>query len=98
MDEAKALGQRLAEARRRAGMSQRDVQRATGHDQAVISRMEDGKRDVSALELARLAQLYGVSLDSLLGVSPVARRVGSEVGGVRSLDQDGYYGAAVQVG
>lgn len=59
------LGQRLREARIAAGMSQQDVANRLGMYQSTIALMEDGKRAVKALELGRLARLYGMPFDEL---------------------------------
>ena len=67
MDPQKQLAERLAQARRKAGLTQRDVAARLGIHQPSVVVIENGKRAVTALELARLARLYGVSVDALLG-------------------------------
>jgi len=69
MSEQQILGLRLAEARQRAGFSQRDVAARIGVHQPSIVVIEKGRRAVTALELAAMARLYGVSADALLGTS-----------------------------
>jgi transcriptional regulator with XRE-family HTH domain len=64
-----ALGRRLRAAREDAGLSQQDVATRLGIYQSTVAFMEKGRRDVSALELARMARLFGLSTDELLCVT-----------------------------
>lgn len=65
--DAQQLGARLRAAREAARLTQRDVAARLGIHQPSVVVIENGKRAVTALELARLARLYGVSTDTLLG-------------------------------
>lgn len=67
--DARQLGQRLAQARRDAGLSQQQVADKLGVYQSTVAVMEKGRRDVSALELAELARLFGMTADALLDVT-----------------------------
>ncbi len=58
---AEELGQRLREARERAGLTQEEVARQLGIPRTAVALFEAGRRKVSGLELARLAFLYGRS-------------------------------------
>jgi transcriptional regulator with XRE-family HTH domain len=69
MTPAQQLGVRLAAARHAAGLSQQQVADKLGVFQSTVAVMEKGRRDVSALELVQLAQLFGLSTDELLGVT-----------------------------
>lgn len=60
------LGKRLRRARERAGLTQEEAGRALGLDDTAIAKMERGRRGVGALELKRLACLYGVAAEELL--------------------------------
>ena len=60
------LGKRLRWARERAGLTQEEAGRALGLDDTAIAKMERGRRGVGALELKRLASLYGVATEELL--------------------------------
>ena len=93
------LGARLAAARHAAHYTQRDVQRNTGIDQATISRMEHGTQEPTALEVWRLAALYGISVDLLLPITSdgMARRVPGEVVRVGLLNEDSNHRAGVQL-
>jgi transcriptional regulator with XRE-family HTH domain len=65
--DAQALGKRLAEARRNAGLSQRTVAARIDIPRPSVSWIETGDRKVTAFELKAMADLYGVSVDWLLG-------------------------------
>lgn len=60
------LAARLRHAREAAGLTQEEVGRKLGLPRSSVAQMELGNRDVSSLELDRLASLYGRSLDELL--------------------------------
>lgn len=74
-DPKKQLADRLREARESAGLSQEEVAQKLSLPRPAISQIENGHRRVEALELARLAKLYGKPLghfaeDSAASVSP----------------------------
>jgi Zn-dependent peptidase ImmA (M78 family)/transcriptional regulator with XRE-family HTH domain len=60
------LGIRLRRARERARVTQEGAARALGLDPSAVAKIERGKRGVGALELKRLASLYGISVEDLL--------------------------------
>lgn len=64
------LGRRLRWARSRAQLTQEAAGRALGLDDSSIAKIERGRRGVGALELKRLAALYGVGMDELLEDRP----------------------------
>jgi Zn-dependent peptidase ImmA (M78 family)/DNA-binding XRE family transcriptional regulator len=66
------LGERIAEARERSGLSQLQVAGATGLSQSAISRIESGERAVDALELAAFCELLGISALDLLEDRPLS--------------------------
>lgn len=61
------LAERIRQDRTYVGLSQADVAEALGIPRAAVSALETGKRRVSGLELGRLAELFGTSVDRLLG-------------------------------
>jgi len=61
------IAERLKEARKLAGVSQGHVAKILGLHRPSISEIEAGNRRVSADELARLAEVYDVSVAWLLG-------------------------------
>lgn len=62
-----SLGQRLKMARKRRGLSQREAGRLAGVGEKSLSRYETGRSDPSPAVLSRLARLYDVSGEFLLG-------------------------------
>jgi Zn-dependent peptidase ImmA (M78 family)/transcriptional regulator with XRE-family HTH domain len=60
------LGTRLRRAREVAGYTQEEAARALGLDATAVAKMERGRRGVGALELKRLAALYGTTVEDLL--------------------------------
>jgi transcriptional regulator with XRE-family HTH domain len=64
------IPERLKEARKLAGLSQGHVAKILGLHRPSISEIEAGNRRVSADELARLAEIYDVSVAWLLGEAP----------------------------
>lgn len=65
--EGPELAERIRQERSYVGLSQADVSEALGIPRAAVSALETGKRRVSGLELGRLAELFGTSVDRLLG-------------------------------
>lgn len=61
------LGRCLALARERSGQAQGDVAVALGVSRPTLSAWERGLAEPLALDLQRLADLYGVTLDQLVG-------------------------------
>jgi transcriptional regulator with XRE-family HTH domain len=51
-----AVGQRIRDARDRAGLTQAELANAIQVDRSVVTKIETGSRRVSALELARVAE------------------------------------------
>jgi transcriptional regulator with XRE-family HTH domain len=65
--EGEDLATRIRDERHYIGLSQADVAEALGIPRAAVSALETGRRRVSGLELKRLAELFGTSVDRLLG-------------------------------
>ncbi|WFU14463.1 helix-turn-helix transcriptional regulator [Bradyrhizobium sp. CB3481] len=61
------IAERLKEARKLAGLSQGHVAKMLGLHRPSVTEIEAGNRRVSADELARLAEIYDVSVAWLLG-------------------------------
>ena len=64
------IAERLREARKLAGLSQSHAAKILGLHRPSISEIEAGNRRVSADELARLAEIYDVSVAWLVGKVP----------------------------
>ena len=58
------VGERLAEARRAAGLSQTDVGRRLGVPQSRVAKLETGDRRLQFLEAFEYADLYGVGIEA----------------------------------
>jgi transcriptional regulator with XRE-family HTH domain len=65
-DEYKTFIKRLKEARIAAGLTQVEVAKKLGSTQAYISKVEKCQLRVDALELKRLAKIYGKSVGHFL--------------------------------
>lgn len=61
------VAQRLREAREYLGLSQDEVAAAMGLSRPAITNIESGVRKIEALELDRLARLYGRDVNYFLG-------------------------------
>lgn len=61
------MANRIGEARRSKGMKQIEVAKALGVNQSTVSGWENGTRQADHETLKKLADLYGVSVDTLLG-------------------------------
>ena len=61
------FGQTLRTVRQRAGMSQEELAARAGLDRTYVGGAERGERNVSLVNLVRLANALGVSLSELVG-------------------------------
>jgi transcriptional regulator with XRE-family HTH domain len=62
------MGERIAQARREGGMTQRDLARAMEVSKSLISFWETGERDVRTNLLPRLAGVLRLTVAELLGI------------------------------
>lgn len=62
------LGRRIRALRRRSGLTQEAVAKLLKLTSQAVSKMEIGQSRIEALTLRKLAQIYQVSLDQLLGI------------------------------
>ena len=76
-NDAEQLARRLREAREFTNLSQQFVAEQTGISRSAISDIERGARRVESLELKRLAALYRMPVDYLLGNEPPAELAGA---------------------
>ncbi len=60
--EYERLRKRLKEARKRAGLTQREVAIKLGRNQTYVWKSEIGERRVDAIELKEFAEVYGVPI------------------------------------
>lgn len=66
-----ALGKRISELRKSRGYTQAEFARALGVSQQAVFAYEIGDRRVSILILKRIARLYGVSTDQIIGLASI---------------------------
>ena len=59
---------RFAEARKRAGLTQKSVAQKLGKTQGAVSNWEKGRWTPTIKDVWKLAQLYGCSMDDLINV------------------------------
>ncbi|MFG1952709.1 helix-turn-helix domain-containing protein [Micromonospora sp. NPDC048830] len=62
--DARTLGERIRDARKRAGLSQEDLGRAAGLERTVVNKIEQGIRRITALELSDVAVAIGVRMST----------------------------------
>ena len=67
--EEELLAIRLRDARQRARLTQKELARAIGYGQTMVSAIETGRRGMRVNELARAAQILKVSVDYLIGIT-----------------------------
>ncbi len=70
--DAATLGQRIAEARGRAGLTQAELATAISTSRPAVTKIEAGDRRVTALELAGIAHALDVRIEWLLEDTPAA--------------------------
>ncbi|WP_297202816.1 helix-turn-helix domain-containing protein [Thermanaeromonas sp.] len=63
------LGDTLKQLRQRVGLRQEDVARMVGVERSTVANWERGAKQPSLETLVKLSQLFGVSLDELVGVT-----------------------------
>lgn len=68
---------RLKEARKSAGLTQKEVAAVIGVNQNTYSYWENGKTKIDSESLAKLSELFGVTTDFLLGKAPCKTTVDS---------------------
>ena len=69
----RALGEHIGELRKEQGMTQAELARALGVSQQSMFAYELGHRRVSVLIVAKLAKLFGVSVEEVIGMSRIPR-------------------------
>lgn len=69
-DEARAIGSNLAALRRRRGLTQAELSQKLGILQPMVSDYELGKLRLHGQLILKLARIFGVTTDELLGAAP----------------------------
>jgi transcriptional regulator with XRE-family HTH domain len=67
------LGARLAAWRRSKGISQRDLAKSLGITHAAISQWEDGATQPTQENLAKVVDLFGLTMEKFYGRIPAAK-------------------------
>lgn len=70
--DAQTLGQRVADARQRAGLTQAQTASEAHLDRSALAKIELGDRRVTALELSRIAEAVGERIEWFLQDTPAA--------------------------
>ncbi len=81
-------GYRLAEARTRAGLMQKEVAKHLGVKDNIISYFENGDRLPSVEQYKELSKLFNVSTDYLLGISEYPNQENANIGEITGLDDN----------
>lgn len=63
----KLIGDRLRQAREYLELKQEEAAEAVGLSRSALSLVENGRRKVDAVELARFAEVYGQTIEALSG-------------------------------
>lgn len=71
-----ALGQRVADLRQARGMTQSELAQALGLRQQVVATYELATRRLPASLLVPIAELFGVTIEELLGTQPARIKPG----------------------
>lgn len=69
IDKWQQIGERLRQAREYLELKQEEAAEAIGLSRSALSLVENGRRKVDAVELARFAEVYGQTIESLTGNS-----------------------------
>jgi transcriptional regulator with XRE-family HTH domain len=68
-DKWQQIGNRLRQAREYLELKQEEAALAVGLSRSALSLVENARRKVDAVELARFAEVYGQSIEALTGVA-----------------------------
>jgi len=63
---SKKLGQNLKRIREKKNMTQGDICRATGFDRGYVSRVENGEKNPTLLNLEKIAKALGIEPSELI--------------------------------
>jgi Zn-dependent peptidase ImmA (M78 family)/DNA-binding XRE family transcriptional regulator len=70
--DSRVVGKRIADARGRAGLTQAELAAAISLDRSALTKVENGSRRVSALELARIADALDERVEWFVAATPEA--------------------------
>lgn len=63
---SEVIGERLKQARKQAGLSQKEAAECLDVPRSAISKMESGQQRIDSIQIRNLSDQYGVSLEELL--------------------------------
>ena len=69
------ISERIVRLRKERGLKQVDLSRKLGIPQSTLWGYENGERDIGAIWLAKIAALFGVSVDYLIGATEFRKGV-----------------------
>ncbi|TVZ38016.1 DNA-binding XRE family transcriptional regulator [Alteromonadaceae bacterium 2753L.S.0a.02] len=72
----KQLGKRIAELRKEVGLTQVQLAEFLGISQQHMASFEAGRRKVSSSDIPKLAQLFAITTDELLGIAKAPAKRG----------------------
>lgn len=64
------IGENIKKIRKEKGLQQKEVAAKVGSDQSNYNKMENGKREPSAMVLKKLSDLFGVPVDFFFNPNP----------------------------
>lgn len=68
------IGDNIRTARKKAGLSQLQLAQKAGISKAAISRYESGLREPRMEHLKSISEVFGVTTDELMGITPLPRK------------------------
>lgn len=74
----KQLGLKIREMRENKGLSQEGLAKKTGLSRAAVSQVEIGNRYLDVLELAKIADVFGISVDALVRIEEATDAIESK--------------------
>jgi len=69
----RALGESICERRKEIGMTQAELARSLNVSQQTVFAYEIGDRRISVLIVAKLAKIFGVTVEEMIGMSRIPR-------------------------
>lgn len=74
--------------RENAGFSQEKAAQLLGINRTILSKIENGKHELSSVVLFKMMRLYNVSAEKILGVNPIENELNFRFRNIEKLDDD----------
>lgn len=71
-----------------AGFSQEEAAQLLGINRTVLSKIENGKRELNSIVLFKMMKLYNVPAERILGVNPIDDKLNFSFRNVEKLDDN----------